>query len=211
MENVYCFYHSNASDIYGICFTLLYCFPTGSMPTRATSSSVSVYTCTFWFSCRCLVIMEGDDSSYGGVIIVVLLGGSLQGACPPPLAVSLDPSATQYWRKIRLGRVCEPWRVWAGSLSSSWAADESRGGTAGVHQALASSFPKPGSQPPTTCHSAPTSPWGCLLSFGSQLECHRLRESLSDHLCAGATTPGSTRLSVPSTDHCVEDAGEGLC
>ena len=33
--------------------------------------------------------------------------------------------------------------MWAGSLSSAWAADESRGGTAGVHQALIPHFPSP--------------------------------------------------------------------
>ena len=71
---------------------LPYCFPAGTIPTHAASHSMSVCNCAPWFSRRCLIILEGDDSSYGGVFIVVLRAGSVlsQGACPHLLAVSLD-------------------------------------------------------------------------------------------------------------------------
>lgn len=110
MEHVCCFYHSNAPDTYGICFTGFARLPDWVHAHSChLQQRVSIYLYWyFWVSCRCLVIMERDDSSYGGVVIVVLRGGSPQRACPTPLAVSLDPSATQFWRKIRLGKVCEP-------------------------------------------------------------------------------------------------------
>lgn len=109
------------------------------------------------------------------------VGEAPKGPVLPHLQLAWTPQPPDIGGRSGWEGYASPWRVWAGSLSSAWAADESRGGTNGVHQALVSSFSKPGPQPPTTCHSAPRPPGGHVLSFRSQLECHHLRESLSDH------------------------------
>lgn len=75
---------------------MLFEFVTQWLPSQVHPPSASEYvTVTSSCSCKCLITVEGDDSSYGGLVLVVVWKGSVlsQGGHPHVLAVSMDPSA----------------------------------------------------------------------------------------------------------------------
>ena len=76
-------------------FTLSRCFPPGCAPVPCRLLQHMSVSSAFFFSCKCLIVSEGDDPLGDGVVVAVLGKGSAlsQGGHPRALAVSMDPSA----------------------------------------------------------------------------------------------------------------------
>lgn len=129
---------------------MIFAFVTQWLPSQVHPPAAPEYvTVTSSCPCKCLITVEGDDSSYGGLVLVVVWKGSVlsRGGHPHVLAVSMDPSAACWGKRIELGRPPEcasRQTVWAENPVCSGASDKS-------HRRLASRKEKciePGSSQP---------------------------------------------------------------